>query len=112
MTPPDLFEQGLIFFNSGKFYEAHESWEDLWRITSGPERRFYQGLIQAAVGLHHLSRNNTLGARGQLTKALSHLSNFSNAITPIDTANLIVQLREILEEMRPREVQIARLPRL
>jgi predicted metal-dependent hydrolase len=69
MTDQDLFEEGVNFFNAGKYYEAHEVWEDAWRLQEGPRRRFYQGLIQAAVGLYHLSRGNATGARNQLGKA-------------------------------------------
>ena len=62
---PLLSDQGIIFFNSGRYFEAHEVWEDLWRAEKRvPSRDCYQGLIQAAVGMHHLSRgNNKDGAR-------------------------------------------------
>jgi predicted metal-dependent hydrolase len=53
---------GILFFNAHDFFEAHEVWEDLWAEAAGPERRFYQGLIQAAVGLHHFSTGNVRGA--------------------------------------------------
>ena len=109
MPSPDLFEEGLSFFNSGKYYEAHESWEDLWNLTSGPQKTFYQGLVQAAVALHHLERNNTLGARGVLTKSLSILTGFKDTEQSIDTADLIRQLQEIRDQMRFQAVRIARL---
>jgi uncharacterized protein len=53
---------GILFFNGGDFFEAHEVWEDLWSESHGAERRFYQGLIQAAVGLFHFSGGNLGGA--------------------------------------------------
>jgi predicted metal-dependent hydrolase len=53
---------GILFFNARDFFEAHEVWEDLWAESTGPERRFYQGLIQSAVGLHHFSTGNVRGA--------------------------------------------------
>ncbi|MBY0230483.1 MAG: DUF309 domain-containing protein, partial [Gemmataceae bacterium] len=43
-------------------FEAHEVWEDLWSESHGDERRFYQGMIQAAVGLCHFSNGNLAGA--------------------------------------------------
>src|SRR4051794_6508369 len=39
---------GILFFNRGDFFEAHEAWESLWMDTAGPDKTFYQGLIQAA----------------------------------------------------------------
>jgi uncharacterized protein len=53
---------GVLFFNARDFFEAHEVWEDLWAESHGPERSFYQGLIQAAVGLFHFSGGNLGGA--------------------------------------------------
>lgn len=109
MQSQNLFEKGLLFFNSGSYYEAHESWEDLWRITQGPVRVFYQGLIQAAVGLHHLYRGNEAGARGQIAKSIGHLSNFQENPHLVDTIGLIQQLREIGNDLRPRPVRIVRI---
>ncbi len=65
MDTPDYdprYLAGILFFNEGDYFEAHEVWEDLWSEAAGPERRFYQGLIQAAVGLHHFSSGNVRGA--------------------------------------------------
>jgi predicted metal-dependent hydrolase len=53
---------GILFFNARDFFEAHEVWESLWMESAGPERRFYQGLIQAAVGLFHFGNGNLRGA--------------------------------------------------
>lgn len=53
---------GILFFNRRDFFEAHEVWEDLWAESAAPERGFYQGLIQAAVGLFHFSGGNLRGA--------------------------------------------------
>ena len=53
---------GILFFNEQDFFEAHEVWEDLWSESHGAERKFYQGLIQAAVGLFHFSGGNLGGA--------------------------------------------------
>ena len=45
---------GILHFNRGDYFEAHEVWEDLWHDKAGPDRRFYQGLIQAggSFGVH------------------------------------------------------------
>src|SRR5437764_12750279 len=53
---------GVLFVNSHDFFEAHEVWEDLWAESHGDERRFFQGLIQAAVGLFHFGGGNLGGA--------------------------------------------------
>src|SRR6202790_3294913 len=53
---------GTVLSNRGDFFEAHEVWEDLWMKTAGPDKRFYQSLIQAAVGLLHFCNGNVRGA--------------------------------------------------
>jgi uncharacterized protein len=53
---------GVLFFNAHDFFEAHEVWEALWMESHGNERKFVQGLIQAAVGLFHFSGGNLGGA--------------------------------------------------
>ena len=122
MLMVNLLEEGLLLFNDGKFYEAHEVWEDLWRITLDPPlKTCYQGLIQAAVGLHHLSRRNRVGAGSQLAKAMHNLE--AGALTTgLDIRDLIRQLESVLSGMPdgsdgpedrpyvlPRLLRIARL---
>jgi len=109
MLNHDLFEKGFIFFNAGRYYQAHEVWEDLWRATAGPERTFYQGLIQAAVGLYHLGRGNATGAASQLRKSVDHLTGFEGNSHFIDTLDLIAQLQQIRRDMQTRAVRIARI---
>jgi hypothetical protein len=53
---------GIVLFNEGDFFEAHEVWEGLWLETTGAEKQFIQGLIQAAVGLCHFCNGNLRGA--------------------------------------------------
>lgn len=53
---------GIVLFNRGDFFEAHEVWESLWMDTSSDDKRFYQALIQAAVALCHFCNGNVRGA--------------------------------------------------
>ena len=57
------FLAGISFFNRRQYFEAHEVWEDLWHECSPECRRFYQGLIQAAVALHHWRNGNWRGRK-------------------------------------------------
>lgn len=101
----DFLRDGIFFFNSGRYFEAHESWEDLWRTTRGPLRLFYQGLVQAAVGMHHLSRRNRNGARAQLGKSLSKLEQYPGRFCGIDNARLIAGLRNVLDHLEDARAQ-------
>ena len=92
----DLFRKGIEQFNTQCFFEAHDTWEELWRETSGPDRLFYQGLIQTAVGLYHLTNGNLRGARSQFGKALDKLEHYLPTYHGIDTAYLAAQVRVCL----------------
>ena len=46
---PDKYLEGIRLFNEQEFFECHEVLEELWSETLGEEKKFYQGLIQAAV---------------------------------------------------------------
>ena len=67
MTPSTEYDprylDGIAQFNRGDYFEAHEVWEDLWHETTGPDRRFYQGLIQASVAVYHAGNGNARGAK-------------------------------------------------
>lgn len=58
-----MYLKGIEYFNECEYFEAHEAWEDLWTEYQGPSRKFYQGLIQVAVALHHFGNGNIRGAR-------------------------------------------------
>jgi uncharacterized protein len=106
MAIDPLLNDGIRFFNQGQYFEAHEIWEDLWRSAEGPTRNFYQGLIHAAVGLHHLRRKNVTGARSQLEKSLKNLGVFPPICCGIDNAALISKLGKVLENLQVQDIRI------
>ena len=71
-----LFQEGLDAFNSGRYYDAHEHWEEVWLETPNPEKKFLQGLIQVAAAFHHYSRSNFPGCRNLLQAGLLKLDFF------------------------------------
>src|SRR4029079_18529774 len=76
MTKPDFrhhFDQGVSHFNSQKFWEAHESWEELWLASQSDLVEFLQGLIQLAAAYHHVKRGTWRGAVRLFEAALRRL---------------------------------------
>jgi hypothetical protein len=70
-----LAERAVVVFNGGKFWEAHEAIEGIWRAVEGePEALVLQGLIQAAAALLHRQRGNSHGVRVVGKAALDKLS--------------------------------------
>ena len=97
---PPALRQGVEEFNGAYFFEAHETLEDLWRETSGPLRLFYQGLIQLAVALYHLSNGNRRGALNLLGKGLDKLAAYQPTCQNIDVDALCREARLWLERVR------------
>ncbi|HEY7545209.1 MAG TPA: DUF309 domain-containing protein, partial [Blastocatellia bacterium] len=48
-------------------------WEEIWTRSEGQTKLFYQALIQAAVALHHLERENYRGARSVYRNVMEKL---------------------------------------
>lgn len=44
--------RGAALFDQGRFWDAHEAWEEAWLREDGEVRLFLQGLIQVAAGYH------------------------------------------------------------
>ncbi len=64
---PDLvedprFKKAVSLFNLSEWYEAHDSFEELWHETDDPQRRTLQGFLQISVAELHLERGNLVGA--------------------------------------------------
>jgi uncharacterized protein len=97
---PPALRQGVEEFNRAYFFEAHETLEDLWRGTSGPLRLFYQGLIQLAVGLYHLSNGNRRGALNLLGKGLDKLTAYQPTCQNIDVESLCREAHSWLDRVR------------
>jgi predicted metal-dependent hydrolase len=101
LTP---FRHGIALFNRGQFFDAHEVLEDVWRPSRGRRRPFLQALIQVAVGLHHHSRGNLLGARSLLARAGNTLAPYPSVYAGLKVAPLRASLdtwRAALAEGRP-----------
>lgn len=49
-------------FNTGQFFECHETLEEVWQEEQGDLRDLYKGLIQLAAAFVHVTRENYRGA--------------------------------------------------
>jgi uncharacterized protein len=74
MTDNDKFERGVADFNAGRFFEAHEIWEELWLAAAEPEKMFLQGLIQVTAAFHHHARGNARGMQSLLAAGIAKLA--------------------------------------
>jgi uncharacterized protein len=87
---------GIELFNARQYYEAHEAWEDVWRVSEGDERKFYQGLIQAAAAMVHHTKGNLRGIEIVLPKALDKLESLPRIFMSLDLEKFTKELRNFL----------------
>jgi uncharacterized protein len=78
---------GILLFNRGDFFEAHEVWESLWMETAGDDKRFYQSLIQAAVALCHFCNGNLRGAVKLYHSSRAYMERYSSPHLGLDIAD-------------------------
>ncbi|WP_243027929.1 DUF309 domain-containing protein [Thermus albus] len=63
----ETLSQAWHLFQEGRYFEAHEALEEVWREARGEERRFLQGLILLAAALHQAEKGR--GGLRNLRKA-------------------------------------------
>lgn len=96
---PELYLEGIRLFNEGKFYDCHDEFEELWTDNVGEERRFLQGLIQAAVGLFHFGNENLGGARKMYLAAVDKLTPYAPQYWGVDLAKFLADFRHCFAEI-------------
>lgn len=75
----ETIKEGVLLFNTEKFWECHEELEHHWLEARGDNIRYiYWAVIQAAACLYHVRQENLVGARGLLTKTLDKLEKCEN----------------------------------
>ena len=98
--------EGIEYFNDCDFFEAHEVWEDLWSDVQGPSRRFYQGLIQVAVCLHHFGNGNTRGARKLYFGSRGYLEDYRPHHLGLNVDRLLEELQRCCADLLSEEPEV------
>src|SRR5262249_26309901 len=83
---------GLRLYHLGRYWDSHEEWEAIWRESTGPERHFYQGLIQLDAAAIHTQRGHWGGVVNLLARSLGHLEQCPDHLLGMDVARLRGQL--------------------
>ncbi|MDB5391975.1 MAG: hypothetical protein JWM11_7621 [Planctomycetaceae bacterium] len=96
---PELYVEGLRLFNEEDFFECHDVLEELWSDTQGPERKFYQGLIQLSISLFHFGNDNFGGARKLYESSRKYLESFRPAYMNVDLDKLLAEHQSCFAEL-------------
>ncbi|MEA5582630.1 DUF309 domain-containing protein [Nodularia harveyana UHCC-0300] len=97
---PLEFWQGVEQFNSGQFYACHDTLEALWIEAGEPEKTFYQGILQIAVGQYHLGNGNWRGAVILLGEGCNRLRRYPSVYNKIDVDELLSQSTALLSALQ------------
>tara|TARA_B000000565_G_scaffold244888_1_gene212301 strand:- start:3309 stop:3713 length:405 start_codon:yes stop_codon:yes gene_type:complete len=88
----DWLNAGVEHFNAGRFWHAHEDWEDLWKSLKGVAGQELvdgvQGLIQIAAMLLNHERKKVRGVTNLWTKASAKLEPVIDGLFGIDVSSL------------------------
>lgn len=104
MTLPPEFWQGIAQFNRGDFYTCHDTLEALWHEAAGPQKDFYQGILQVAVGCYHLGNGNRRGAAVLLGAGASRLESYEPSYERVDVAGLRDRALDLLATLHRVEM--------
>ncbi len=85
-------------YSQGQYYECHDVMEEIWMETPGPERKFFQGLLQCAIALHHWSNGNIQGARILYHEGTKKLQPFRPSHLGVDLEGYLIELAGKLPE--------------
>jgi predicted metal-dependent hydrolase len=102
---------GIALFNQGKFFDAHEVLEDVWRSAPHGEKKIWQGLVQVAVALHHHSTGNYVGMRSVMVRAMGNLGGHPQDFHDIQVLRLLKSLAQWLKAFDDNQPP-ASLPRI
>jgi predicted metal-dependent hydrolase len=110
----DRFTQGARHFDAGEFFEAHEAWEQYWRVaTDEAERRFFQGLIQVAAGFHKLLvMRSAASAARVLARGLAKLDACPALVAETDLGDFCEQVRRCTVDLAAGRFRPDAVPRI
>ncbi|KAI4300977.1 hypothetical protein L6164_034300 [Bauhinia variegata] len=67
------FDEAVALFNRGEYYKCHDYLEEIWHRAEEPTRTLIHGILQCAVGFHHLFNQNHKGAMMELGEGVCKL---------------------------------------
>ncbi len=106
-----LLREGLHLFDNGRYFEAHEVWEELWKTSRSPYSLLFKGLAQLSVSLEHTRRGNLRGAASVGRRSLAVLSEQCAALNLQWLGPLLQKIGAYLEQIASeRDTQPFRLP--
>lgn len=108
----ELYQRAIDYFNNSYFFEAHDTFEELWMDDRDEAKRFYQGLVQLSTGFYHLVMKNLKGAESQLTKGIQKLSDYPPVYKDVVVSDIIRDVEHciaLIQRVKNDSVKIAEI---
>lgn len=101
--PEKLFAQGLDAYRNGRYFDAHELWEECRRQRPEDQeaaRELLNGLILVATAMHKLHRAKSPSGAAQLLEvALAKLRDTSDGVLGVALSDLLADLERVHAEV-------------
>jgi len=101
----DSLREGVDLFNHERYWEAHETLEEVWHKTRGTERDVLQGMILTAAALVHYQKNEntvSISILGRAREKLLELDQFRG----LDIKRLRLDVEKSIEDKIPSPLRI------
>ncbi|MEK7729782.1 MAG: DUF309 domain-containing protein [candidate division KSB1 bacterium] len=93
----ERIKQGVDFFNREYFFEAHDTFEELWmEAREAKSRELFHGLVNLATGFYHFRMDNFAGMQSQLQKGLAKLEKLSSPCYGVALAPLLQEVQPFI----------------
>jgi hypothetical protein len=96
----ELFLEARRYFNSERYWECHEVLEGAWRLSSGDEKRYLQGIILVSAAFVHHQKGEDDVALSVLRRALKQLDFAAPRYHGIDASSLRRRAESIVSSGR------------
>jgi CheY-like chemotaxis protein len=94
-----LAQQGLVLFNQGEYFEAHEVLEQAWKEDETPGRELYRAILQVAVAYLQIERRNYNGAMKMFLRLRQWIDPLPELCRGVDVARLRLDARRVYDQI-------------
>jgi predicted metal-dependent hydrolase len=104
---------GIVHFNQGRFFQAHEAWETAWKQGKGsPDEEFFKGLSQLGAGYVHYRRGNPHGAHTLIRRGTRRVGRYGPFHQGIEVERVVAEAESQAAAIEASEAAGDPLPEL
>lgn len=93
------FLKGIEEFNQERFFECHETLEEIWLEDHSEDRKFFQAIIQIAAGYFKLQQGVPAGALKLWRTGLEKLEPYAPVFLGVNVEFLVSAVKDHLARL-------------